>query len=75
MMSDVEARRLALAIVVQAAEDARGGDENAFTWFASIGVTWLDTLGVDFMPAWLDRIRPRVRPWSFRLPHPAAWIP
>ena len=55
-------RRLALAIILKAIEDACNGDSEAAQWLQQDGADWLVMLGVPFNPA---RLTARLNdPWN-----------
>ena len=58
-------RKLAYAVIIQAAQDARGGDYDAGVWLQSDGLYWLGALGSDIeaplIRKFIDKLK--IAPW------------
>jgi hypothetical protein len=48
-------RRLAMAAIQQAVEDACGGDQGAAAWLLETGIDWLEMSGIEVEPAQIQR--------------------
>lgn len=64
---DYDIKPIAAAVVLQAVNDAREGDQEAKAWLLGDGLIWLDVCGITYTPAQLrQRLRQRSRPYRKR---------
>jgi hypothetical protein len=56
-ISDEKIRLLICQVLIRAVRDARAGDELALSWFSTVGMDWIEAIGMGNHPEFIELVK------------------